>query len=67
MPFYHLNPNRRGERLARRLEQIGDYRVLRRLPKPDEIWCRSMPVPDNVIKCAILDCETTGSTPSATR
>lgn len=63
MPFYHLNPNRRGERLARRLEQIGDYRVLRRLPKPDEIWCRSMPVPDNVIKCAILDCETTGLDP----
>lgn len=60
MSFYHLNPNRRGERLARRLEQIGDYRVLRRLPQPDEIWCRSMPVSENVIKCAIVDCETTG-------
>ena len=63
MSFYHLNPNRRGERLARRLEQIGDYRVLRRLPQPDEIWCRSMPVPENVMKCAILDCETTGLDP----
>lgn len=63
MYFYHLNPNRRGERLARRLEQIGDYRVLRRLPQPDEIWCRSMPVPENVMKCAILDCETTGLDP----
>ncbi|WP_174291064.1 exonuclease domain-containing protein [Sphingomonas bacterium] len=63
MSFYHLNPNRRGERLARRLEQLGDYRVLRRLPQPEEIWCRSMPFPDRVMKLAIIDCETTGLDP----
>lgn len=63
MSFYHLNPNRRGERLARRLEQLGDYRVLRRLPRPEEIWCRSMPVPDKVMKLGVIDCETTGLDP----
>lgn len=63
MSFYHINPNRRGERLARRLEQLGDYRVLRRLPQPEEIWCRSMPVPDNLMKLGVIDCETTGLDP----
>lgn len=63
MSFYHLNPNRRGERLAHRLEQLGDYRVLRRLPQPEEIWCRSMPLPENVMTLAIIDCETTGLDP----
>lgn len=63
MSFYHLNPNRRGERLACRLERVDDYRVLRRLPRPDEMWCRSMPVPANVLKLAIVDCETTGVDP----
>lgn len=63
MSFYHINPNRSGERLARRLEQLGDYRVLRRLPQPEEIWCRSMPIPDKVMKLGIIDCETTGLDP----
>lgn len=67
MSFYHLNPNRTGERLARRLEQLDDYRVLRRLPRPDEMWCRSMPVPDNVIKLAVVDCETTGLNPDRSK
>jgi DNA polymerase-3 subunit epsilon len=63
MSFYHLNPNRRGERLATRLERFDDYRVLRRLPRPEEMWCRAMPVPQKVIKLAIVDCETTGLDP----
>lgn len=63
MSFYHLNPNRRGERFARRLEQFDDYRVLRRLPRPDEMWCRSMPVPETVVRLAVIDCETTGLDP----
>lgn len=67
MSFYHLNPNRRGERMARRIEQLDDYRVLRRLPRPDEMWCRSMPASDNVIKLAIVDCETTGLDPERHR
>ncbi|RYY28443.1 MAG: DNA polymerase III subunit epsilon [Sphingomonadales bacterium] len=67
MSFYYLNPNRRGERLASRLEQFEDYRVLRRLPHPDEMWCRSMPVPGNTIRLGILDCETTGIDPERDR
>lgn len=63
MSFYHLNPDRRGERMARQIEQLDDYRVLRRLPRLDEVWCRSMPVSDNVIRLAIVDCETTGLDP----
>ncbi len=64
MTFYHLNPNDPGERLARQLERQDGYRVLRRLPRPDEMWCRSMPVSDNVIKLAIVDCETAGLDPA---
>lgn len=60
MSFYHLDPHRPGERFARRLERIDDYRVLRRLPRPDEMWCRSMPVSEDVLRLAIVDCETTG-------
>lgn len=67
MSFYHLDPNRPGEHLAAQLEQFDDYRVLRRLPRPDEMWCRSMPAPDNVIKLAIVDCETTGLDPERHR
>lgn len=63
MSFYHLDPNRRGERLARQLDQLDDYRVLRRLPRPDEMWCRSMPASDKVIRLGIVDCETTGLDP----
>lgn len=63
MSFYHLDPYRRGESIARTLERYDDYRVLRRLPRPDEMWCRSMPVSDNVIQLAVVDCETTGLDP----
>lgn len=59
----HLNPARRGERLARRLEQFDDYRILRRLPLVNEMWCRAMPVPENVLTIGIVDCETTGLDP----
>lgn len=67
MSFYHLNPNDPGERLARQLEKHEGYRVLCRLPRPDEIWCRSMPVPQNVFKLAVIDCETTGLDPERDR
>ena len=63
MSFYHLDPARRGEQLARQLEQLDDYRVLRRLPRPDEMWCRSMPLPEHILRLGILDCETTGLDP----
>ena len=64
MTYYHLNLNRRGERLARRLERTSSYRVLRRLPHLNEIWCRSMPVPANTIRLGVLDTETTGLDPA---
>jgi DNA polymerase-3 subunit epsilon len=67
MSFYHCNPNTPGERLARRLEAIGSHRVLRRLPDPADIWCRSMPVPGNIFKLAVLDSETTGLDPERHR
>lgn len=67
MTFYQRNPNDRGERLARQLEEIGGYRVLRRLPEPSDIWCRSMPVPDTVFKLAVIDCETQGLDPDRHR
>lgn len=63
MSFYHLDPNRRGEQLASRLEEFDDYRVLRRLPRPEEMWCRSMPLSDNIFRLAIVDCETSGLDP----
>lgn len=67
MTFYHCNPNDRGERLARQLEEIGSHRVLRPLPKPSAIWCRSMPVPGAVFKLGVIDCETTGLDPERHR
>ena len=63
MTYYHLNPNREGERLARRLEHMSGYRVLRRLPHLTEFWCRSMPVPTNTFTIGVIDCETTGLDP----
>lgn len=64
MSFYDLNPRRRGERMARRLERHPDYRVLRRLPLVDEFWCRSMPVPTDTLVIGVLDTETTGLDPT---
>jgi len=63
MSFFYLNPVCPGEALARQLESYGDYRIVRRLPAPEDFWCRSMPAPTNVCKLAILDCETTGLDP----
>lgn len=67
MPFYDLNPNDPGERLARQLEGHPDYRVMRRLPKIDEFWCRSMPIPSDTIIVGVLDTETTGLDPTKDR
>lgn len=67
MTFYDLDPNRPGERLARPLDGYDDYRVLRRLPRPRELWCRRMPVPQNTMTLGILDCETNGLDPERHR
>jgi len=63
-PFaMRLSPN--SERAARQLEASPDYRVLRRLPRPDEVWCRSSPVPDflSTTRISVIDTETTGLDP----
>ncbi len=45
---------------ARALDASDDYRVLRRLPRPAELWLMSTPTagPDFVL--GVIDCETTG-------
>ena len=62
MNYYSLNGAHPSERIAKQLESDGDYRVLRRLPGPDQIWCRSMPLHDAGASTVlgIIDTETTG-------
>lgn len=63
MHAYTLRLPAAHERAAYQLEQAGDdYRVLRRLPKHSEMWCRSMPFPKraSTTRLAIVDTETTG-------
>lgn len=67
MTYHHLDPSREGERLARRLERMRGYRVLRRLPLITEMWCRSMPVPTNTFTVGVVDTETTGLDPERHR
>lgn len=62
MSAYKMRLRSRNERAAAMLETQADYRVLRRLPHPDEMWCRSMPIADraSTTTIAVIDCETTG-------
>lgn len=64
MKAFTQNMPRRLERHARMLEASGDYCILRRLPKPEEMWCRSMPTPASVTRIAVVDTETTGLDPT---
>lgn len=61
MTYYsiHRSPT---EQLAEQLETDGDYRVLRRLPRREEIWLRSMPIsePEASTVIGVIDTETTG-------
>lgn len=61
MTYYSVNRTPL-ELLAEQLETDGDYRVLRRLPFHEEIWCRSMPIaiPESSTVIGIIDTETTG-------
>lgn len=61
MTYYSMHRSH-SERLAEQLETDGDYRVLRRLPRREEVWCRSMPVPEprSSTVLGIIDTETTG-------
>lgn len=65
MTAFNMRMRERYERLARQLEAQPEYRVLRRIPRPDEVWCRSSPIADrrSITKIAVLDTETTGLDP----
>lgn len=45
---------------ARALDASSDYRVLRRLPRLDELWLMPTPTAGGDIVIGVLDCETTG-------
>jgi len=66
MPPFNMKLSRQSKRAAQHLEASGDFRVLKRLPRIDEIWARSMPVPDaaKTITLAVVDTETTGLDPA---
>ncbi|QDM40678.1 3'-5' exonuclease [Altererythrobacter sp. TH136] len=59
---YYSTARTASEILAEQLEADPNYRVLRRLPHREQIWCRSMPV-ENAgasIVLGVIDSETTG-------
>jgi DNA polymerase III subunit epsilon len=62
MSPFRLRLHDGNEHAARALDTDPDYRVLRRLPTIEEIWCRSSPVPKRTssTKIAVIDTETTG-------
>lgn len=62
---FNMRLDDKAEFSAQRLDEMPDYRVLRRLPRPQEIWCRSSPVPDlmSTTRIAVIDTETEGLDP----
>ena len=65
MPPFNMRLDDKAEYHAHRLDEMPDYRVLRRLPRPGEIWCRSSPVPElmSTTRIAVIDTETEGLDP----
>jgi DNA polymerase III subunit epsilon len=65
MTAFNMRLRERDERIARQLDVQPEYRVLRRIPFLDEIWCRSAPIEDRqaITKIAVIDTETTGLDP----
>jgi DNA polymerase-3 subunit epsilon len=65
MPPFKMQLDDKAEFYAHRLDEMPDYRVLRRLPRPGEIWCRSSPVPElmSTTRIAVIDTETEGLDP----
>lgn len=64
MNYYHYSGSRRSELDARKLEQHGDFRVLRRLPKPSEMWLATSGRDEQETTIAVVDLETTGLDPT---
>lgn len=48
------------EAFARVVERSPDHRVLRRLPRHDEMWLAPMPAGGADVVVGVIDCETTG-------
>jgi DNA polymerase III subunit epsilon len=64
---YRIQPH--IQRDAQWLAASGDFRILRRLPKIDEVWAQSSPVVDrlDMTKIAVVDVETTGLDPATSK
>lgn len=60
MTYYNIDNGHPSERHVRALDASEDYRILRRLPRAREFWCKSMPVPTSTTTIGVVDCETTG-------
>ncbi len=67
MRHYDYSGDGAFDRLARRLDRHTDFRVLRRLPLPHEIWLAPTPAEGAATRLAIVDVETTGIHPAADR
>jgi DNA polymerase III subunit epsilon len=65
MPPFAMRLPDKAEQCARQLDASPDHKVLRRLPRVDEIWCRSSPVPNfmGTTRLAVIDTETEGLGP----
>ena len=60
MDYYEYARSRDLERLARQLDKHCDFKVLRRLPRPDELWLSPTPAKGPMVRLAVIDVETTG-------
>lgn len=60
MKPYDLQGDPTLQRYARELDASSDYRVLRRLPRSDELWLMPTPAAGGDIVIGVIDTETTG-------
>lgn len=63
MDYYHYSGDLRTALVARSIEQHPDYRVLRRLPRHEELWFSPVANGGAGTTIAIVDVETTGLDP----
>jgi DNA polymerase-3 subunit epsilon len=60
MKPYNLQGDPTLQRYAHVLDASDDYRVLRRLPRPEELWLMPTPAAGGDIVICVIDTETTG-------
>lgn len=63
MDYYHYSGDPRTALLTRSIERHPDYRVLRRLPRHDELWLSPIANGGAETTTAIVDVETTALDP----